>query len=249
MTQRVLIVDDERLARLRIRQYLEAHHPEFEIRESSDGYEALEVISVFQPEIVFLDVEMPELSGFDVLYQIENPSFQIIFETAYDQFALKAFETNACDYLLKPFPDDRLREALTRALRRDAGEYQLKKLESHLREQGKFLERLVVKVGSRSKLLETQELHYFLSEDHSTRAFMDSVSYDYDYSLNFLEQRLDPARFIRIHRNAIVALPAILSFGQKTNMSVTLKNSTTLKVARNRTEPLREALEKYQSNR
>jgi two-component system, LytTR family, response regulator len=235
-----MIIDDERLARLRIRNYLQEHHPDFELREACDGYEALETIPHFQPEIIFLDVEMPELSGFDVLCQIENPFFQVIFETAYDQFALRAFEVNACDYLLKPFSDDRLQNALARALRRDQGEAQLKRLESHLREQGKYLEKLVVKIGNRSKLLECRNIRYFLSEEHSTRVFLETVNYDYDYSLNFLEERLDPNRFIRIHRNCIVRLEEISSFSQKTNMSVTLRDGTILKVARNRTSPLLE---------
>jgi two-component system LytT family response regulator len=243
MSQRVLIVDDERLARLRIRNYLAKNHADFDVREAADGYEALEAIPQFQPELVFLDVEMPELSGFDVLNQLESPFFQVIFETAYDQFALKAFNVNACDYLLKPFSDERLGEAVRRALRRDAGEYQLQRLQSHLREQGRYLERLVVKLGLRSKLIEASEINYILSEDHRTQIFLNSVSYDYDNSLNFLEEKLNPKHFVRVHRNAIVSVNAVSSFTPKTKMSLVMKDRKELKVSRNRVDACRAALE------
>src|SRR5690606_13865081 len=104
----VLIVDDEPLARARIRRYLETHHADWNLAEAGDGIEALEKIQQSKPDLMFLDIEMPELTGFEVLSQIPERSFTVIFQTAYDAFAVKAFEENACDYILKPFTDDRL---------------------------------------------------------------------------------------------------------------------------------------------
>lgn len=240
MTPKILIVDDEHLARVRIRSYIEKRYPDFSLIEAEDGVEALEKIAETLPDIVFLDIDMPELSGFDVLKHLENRPFKIIFQTAYDQFAVKAFEENACDYLLKPFTDERLEAALTKAFSSSGHTEMLQKLDEHLEKQNLYLAKFVVDMGSRKKIVAEEETLYFWSEEHVTRIFLEKIDYTYNYSLNFLEEKLNPKKFLRIHRNCIVhieSIAEILRDGSGT--AVRLKNGKELQVSRERNKQLK----------
>ena len=241
-----MIVDDEPLARRRIRQYLAVEHADAVVAEAGDGAEALALIASARPDVVFLDIEMPEVTGFDVarlLPAAHRPA--IVFQTAYDQFALKAFEVNACDYLLKPFPDQRLAEALARAIARSATARAaaLAGLGASLVAGKRYLTRLVLQVGPRQRIVEADEIAYFLSDQHLTRVFLaQGTDYVYDASLTQLEDSLDPEVFVRLHRNSIVNLVAVATIQRGTHMSVALKDGTELKVARERRARLAEAL-------
>ena len=238
---KILIVDDERLARQRIRDTLAQHVPEAELREAADGFLATEAILSFAPDLVFLDIEMPELSGFDVLRNVEHRDFSVIFQTAYDEFALEAFAVSACDYLLKPFSDARLLEALQRALARRPSAPPLADLETHLAAKRRFLRRFVIRVGSHYKVVGADEVLYFSSEGRSTSVHLAHISYAYDSSLSFLEQHLPDDAFLRIHRNAVVNLAAVTAFRTDEPATVTLSNGAVLKVSRHRIRALREA--------
>jgi two-component system LytT family response regulator len=243
MNRRILIVDDEELARVRIRRFLEAQASALEIREAADGFEALEVIPGFHPDLIFLDIEMPELSGFDVLHHLENRPFAIIFQTAFDEFAVRAFEENACDYLLKPFSDERLAKALAKASGSAPAPGQWKSLDARLASERKFLERIVVSIGPRrSKLIDHREVLCFLSESHVTRAVLEKTDYAYDYSLTHLEERLDPSLFLRIHRNAIINTRGVVGLRSGPVPTVTLRNGMELKISRDRRAQVREVL-------
>lgn len=234
---KVMVADDEPLARLRIRNYLEQHHPEFEVIDAKDGLAALEGITSQKPDIVLLDIEMPILSGFDVLDQVSPRTFQVVFQTAYDEFAVKAFDANACDYLLKPFSDERLARALQKALGQKAQpDPAVSRLLDHLALEGHYLRRLAFRVGPRMRLVDVTEVDYFLSEQHATRAFLPQIDFVYDQSLTYLESRLDPKMFQRIHRNAIVKLAAIATLGAN---DLVLKNGVHLSVSRERRKHLR----------
>lgn len=235
--RRILIVDDEELARVRIRRYLETKHPEYEVREANDGVDGLAAIRQSPPDVVFLDVEMPGLTGFDMLRQLDDRPFAVIFQTAFDQFAVKAFDANAIDYLLKPFTDLRLAQALAKA-KVDP----MPALEPVLKEAGRHLERFVVTAGNRMRVIEADEVLYFLSENHVTRIVMGGIDFAYDQSLTHLEERLDPSRFLRIHRNSIVSLAAIAHVERGPNAKVKLKTGQTLAVSRERKNALLEAL-------
>lgn len=235
--RQVLIVDDEELARLRIRRYFEAKRPDLEIREAKDGVDGLQAIRERAPDLLFLDIEMPGLSGFDLLRQLESRPFAVIFQTAFDQFAIRAFDENAVDYLLKPFTDQRLEQALAKA-KVDP----LPKISPALIEAGRYLERFVVTAGARTRVIDADEVLYFLSERHVTRIMMDGIDFAYDQSLTHLEQHLDPRRFVRIHRNSIVALRAVAHVERGTNAKVKLKSGQVLAVSRERKGPLLEAL-------
>lgn len=234
-TKRLLIVDDEELARQRVRRYVEQFEPSFVIAEAASGLEAVEVIQSFQPHIILLDIAMPGLSGFEVLQQFEQRPFLVIFQTAFDEFALRAFEENACDYLLKPFDAKRLHKALQQALQRVADEERLRALEAQVSTRNGYLQRLTVKQGNRLRLVEAHDIHCFVSQDHYTCVyFADQLEGIADLSLARLLERLDPAAFVQLHRNNIVRLAAVvsLSFTRQGEMVVELKNGMKLPVSR-----------------
>ena len=236
---KVLVVDDEALARRRIVDYFRAARPGDTVEEAEDGFEALEKLATFAPDLVFLDVEMPELSGFDVLMQLEARPFRVIFQTAYDEFAVRAFDANAIDYLLKPFSDERLAQAIAKA----GGPPQaLGDLDRHLVGEKMHLTKLTIRLGQRLKVVDAADVHYFLSESHVTRAFLHDIDYALDNSLTFLEERLDPRTFLRTHRNSLINLTSIKEVKQGSNMTVTLKSGVELPVSRERKKQLLKAL-------
>lgn len=213
--RRILIVDDESLARQRLRRFIAEAGSNFIVAEADGGLNAVAAICDFRPDILFLDVEMPGLNGFEVLAQFETRPFVVVFQTAFDEFAVKAFEAAACDYLLKPFTPARFRAALARALTRLADESRLKTLESSLARRDGALRRLTVKQGTAWHVLDVDDIHCFLSLDHYTCAYHRDSSHERlreavtDLSLARLAERLDPEVFLRVHRNAIVNRTAI----------------------------------------
>ncbi len=241
----VLIVDDEALARLRIRRFLEKEHPDWTLREAQDGFEALAAIADETPGLVFLDVEMPELTGFDVLHELAERTFPVIFQTAYDLFAVKAFDANAVDYLLKPFTDERLAQALAKVAKRPATPTapELDDLEKELRGTARGMTKLVINAGPRQKIVDVGEVSYFSSESHVTRVFLvNGQDYAYGQSLTHLEERLDPAAFIRIHRNAIVRIDAIVAVERGPRAELSLRSGVKLAVSRERRKALSRVL-------
>ncbi len=209
---RILVVDDEPLARQRLRRYLNQYNSSFAIAEAGTGLQAVELIKGFAPDIILLDIEMPGLSGFEVLQQFEERPFSIIFQTAYDEFAIRAFEEHACDYLLKPFTPERFAQALDHAITRRSDEERLKSLESKISEKEGCLRRLTVKQGGRLTVVEDRDITCFVSRDHYTCVYFDGQREGIsDLSLNRLAERLDPAIFKQLHRNNIVKISAITS--------------------------------------
>lgn len=210
MKIRTLIVDDEPLARERLRQLL-AGEPGIEIAgECADGLEAVAAIRDLRPALMFLDVQMPELDGFGVLNSIaEREMPVIVFVTAHDEFALRAFEVHAADYLLKPFNKERfqtaLRHALERAGRRD--DDSARKRQSALLTDlasAKSPERLVVKSGGRITWVRPEEIFWIQAADNYVELHLEAKSHLLRESLNAIESRMAPGEFIRISRSAIV---------------------------------------------
>lgn len=234
---KVLVVDDEPLARIRMRQLLQKAGDAYVVDEAEDGVQALALIKTFEPDIVYLDVQMPEFSGFDVLAHFDNPGFAVVFQTAYDEYAIKAFEVAAVDYLLKPYSESRFQASLNRALQaRPQQGQQLKELERHLREShAHYMDHIAVKVGSYTKIVPVEDINYFLSQDHITSLYYDKGDYAVDLSLSLLSERLDEQRFLRVHRNAIVNLSKVTQY---TKGWVHLKCGAQLKVSRERMKSL-----------
>jgi two-component system, LytTR family, response regulator len=210
---RILVVDDEPLARRAVIRAVNELVPDAILEEACDGVEALALVKDRSPDVVFLDVEMPELTGLDVLRHIPEPRPKIIFVTAFAQFAVDAFEHDACDYVVKPFTTERLASSLHRARSEIAGEQRLRALERSLASAGNHLERLALRIGTRVEIIATADVACFSSKEHYTHVHVGARELLCDLSLAHLEERLDPARFARIHRNALVNLARVVRVG------------------------------------
>ncbi len=213
---RALIADDEPLAREGVRLHLESLKDVEVVGEARDGTEAVELIVALRPDLVFLDVQMPGLDGFGVLDAVGVEMMPaVIFITAYDQFALKAFDTHAVDYLLKPFDAERLHRAVDharlqiRGKRRDDVEDRLVSLLGELRGRGQFLERIVVRSGGRILILRIEDVDWLEAASNYVRIHAGGREYLLRETMTHLETRLDPSRFVRIHRSTIVRLDRI----------------------------------------
>lgn len=232
VAKKILIVDDEKIARDRMLRFLKTYPEKIEILQATNGPEALTSIQENNPNVIFLDIQMPEVTGFDVLYQIEERNFQVVFQTAFDEFAIQAFEVNACDYLLKPYTEEKMHSALKKALAAHDQHTKLRKLEEHLKKSDNFLKTLITKKGTQTKIIDLEEITYFKSEDHYTFAVTQNNEFIIDLSLNSLEEKLNPEAFIRSHRNCIVRWSLIDSIGSTENSMLRLKNGVELPVSR-----------------
>ena len=251
---RVLIVDDEPLAREMLREMLEADQDVEIVGERSNGREAVEAIRVHSPDLLFLDVQMPELGGFEVLEALgTGPMPHVIFVTAYDQYAVRAFEVHALDYLLKPFDRERFdiswQRAKTQIVReKDGGRDQriLALLEELKAGSSRYLERLVIKSGGRIYFLETTEIDWIEAEGNYVSVHSGKKSHLLRETISSLESQLDPRKFLRIHRSSIVRIDRIKELQPwfHGEYHVILQNGTQLMLSRNYREKLQEALGK-----
>lgn len=230
--KKILIVDDENMARQRMLRFLEKFPEKMEIYEASNGPEALQLIKEKKPDIVFLDIQMPEMSGFDLLYNLSERQFQVVFQTAYDEFAIKAFEVNACDYILKPYSEEKFCLALRKALLAYSQQAQLRQLEAHLKASKNYINTVIAKVANQTKVITLDEVVYFKSEDHYTFAVTSKNEFIIDLSLNALEEKLNPEAFSRSHRNCIVKIAEIESIGASDSSSIKLKTGIEAPVSR-----------------
>ncbi len=218
MTVRTLIVDDEPLARERIRSLLEEESDIEIVQECGDGKEAAETILRERPDLVFLDVQMPEMTGFEVIEAVGPEQMPtVIFVTAYDQYALHAFEAHALDYILKPFDQERFERALQKARgtiqRQKEGDIseRLRSLLEELQPRPRYVDRLVVRSGARITFLRTEEVEWVDAEGNYVRLHVGKKSYLLRETMSGIEAKLDPERFIRIHRSTIVNIERIKS--------------------------------------
>jgi len=210
---RVVVVDDEPLARAVVREYLSAHPGVEVVAECANGFEAVKAVSELSPDLLFLDVQMPKLSGFEVL-ELLGREVPVIFTTAYDQYALRAFEVHAVDYLLKPFSEDRFAEALSRARERlqaraqGGPEAELESLTEAVRPKGP-LERVLIRDGAQVHVLPVERIDYVEAQDDYVCFAADGRQYLKDQTLATVEIQLDPARFVRIHRSYLLNIERI----------------------------------------
>ena len=216
MTIRAAIVDDEPLARRRIRNLLTQVRDVEVIAECANGREAIESLEESPPDLLFLDIQMPEIDGFDVLQAIGVGRVPVvIFVTAYDQFALRAFEAHALDYLLKPFDDERFEAALQRArarIRQQQGrdlDRRLHALLEEVRGDRDYLRRLVVPTGDRSIFIRTDQIDWIEAERNYIRLHVGGRAYLLRENLSRIESALNPTTFCRIHRSTIVNVDRI----------------------------------------
>ena len=205
---RIAIVDDEDLARAVVREFL-AGVPEVEIvAECANGFEAVKRIGELAPDLVFLDVQMPKLDGFEVL-ELIAPGPAVVFCTAYDVFALRAFEVHAVDYLLKPFGRERLAEALARVRERKGTAVPAHDLIAAARAPGKAAERLIVRDGSEIHVIPVADVDLLEAQDDYVAIHAKGRTWLKQQPLSELVETLDPARFVRVHRSYAVNLERI----------------------------------------
>jgi len=205
-----IILDDEELARQITKKYLEAF-PQIEIvAECADGFEGIKAIQQFKPQILFLDIKMPKLDGFEVLELIDSKP-EVIFTTAHDEFAIKAFEQNAVDYLMKPFSRERFASALNKAIAHIETEVKAPAKIDDVQEQinAEKLNRIVIRNGSNIKIIPIDSVQYIEAQDDYVMIYSSEGKFLKQQTMKYYETCLDPAYFIRIHRSYIVRIEQI----------------------------------------
>ncbi|HLN00897.1 MAG TPA: protein kinase [Bryobacteraceae bacterium] len=245
---RAVIVDDEDLARQILREYLK-HESDVEIvAECANGFAAVKAVTEHKPDLLFLDVQMPKLDGFEVLELVDR-EVAVVFVTAFDQYAMKAFDAAAVDYLLKPFGPDRLQATLQR-VRRRLGEHQpapvAAELKTAARAPDQHLDRIVVRDGSRVQIIPVNKLDYAEAQDDYVSLHSEKKSYLKQQTISSLEAALDPARFVRVHRSFIVNLERISKIEPYTKDTrvVLLSDGSQIPVSRAGYARLKELLER-----
>ena len=247
MTITALIVDDERAARNSLRRGLEADARVEVVGEAGDGPSAVALIEEVSPQLVFLDIQMPVMSGFDVLRLLEPERMPaVVFVTAHDEYAIAAFEVSAVDYLLKPFHEDRLREAIDKAVARIAGPWSstIQEVLGNL-PTAAYVRRLPVHARKRIRLLDVDRISHIISEDRIIRIYdHDGHRYWTNETLDQLQRRLDPGQFFRIHRSSLVNLRSEFEIEpwEDGRLRLHLKGDKTLTVARERAKLFREQM-------
>jgi two-component system LytT family response regulator len=248
---RTLIVDDEPMARASIRVLL-GGDPEIEIvGECGSGVDAVTAIAAQAPELVFLDVQMPRMNGFEVLEAVgDNRPFAVVFVTAYDSYAVAAFDVQALDYVLKPFDDQRFQRAVERAkgrIRRARVDHLASELvqivagNPPVESPAAPIERFAIRDGTRTVFVPLSEIDWIEAADYYVQLHAGARSYLHREPLRDLEARLDPRRFVRIHRSAIVALDRVVELRPSAHGDhcVRLRDGTELRLSRARRGRLR----------
>ena len=243
MSLRVLLADDEAPARAVLRELLSAE-PDVEVAgEATNGLEAVKAAAELRPDVVLLDIDMPKLDGFEVL-ELIDPAVAVVFVTAYDSHALRAFEVHAVDYVLKPFRAERLREALRRARDRIGARPEAGTLARAARPPGACLQRVVVKDGQGVHLIPVERLDYAEAQDDYVALRSEGKAYLKQQTLARLEADLDPAAFVRVHRSFLVRLDRIRSvelYAKNSRVAV-LRDGTRVPVSREGHQRLQELL-------
>jgi two-component system, LytTR family, response regulator len=209
---RALLIDDEPLARMVVQEYL-LDFPQVEVlQECGDGFEGLKAIQQHKPDLVFLDVQMPKINGFEMLELVDDAP-AIIFTTAFDEYAIKAFEAHAVDYLLKPFSKERFAKAIEKYLGQASSTTAAPKQTENLLETASHSpqqhERIVVKTGTKVKIIPVADVQYLQADDDYVSVFTHEGSFLKNKTMSFFEQTLDPRHFVRVHRSYILSVQEI----------------------------------------
>jgi two-component system, LytTR family, response regulator len=204
-----IIIDDEPLARLIVQEYLQSHDNITVLQECNDGFEGIKAIQQHHPDLIFLDIQMPKINGFEMLELVEDPP-AVIFTTAFDEYAIRAFETHAVDYLLKPFSKDRF----DKALRKWMDQYVPDPVDPRAAAQQSLLDsaaespaqqqRIVVKTGGKIKIIPLEDVHFLEASDDYVKIHTHNGAFLKNRTMGYFEQVLDPNRFVRTHRSYII---------------------------------------------
>ncbi len=246
-TIKTIIIDDESLARDLVKSYLDSEDDIEIIGEFSDGFQGLKAIQEYHPDLIFLDVQMPKLTGFELLELLDKP-YNIVFTTAYNEYAIKAFEHNAVDYLLKPFSGERFSDALVKARERinnSLANDQIEKITSHNDSSSELINRVVVKSRNKIDVIAVDKIKYFEAQDDYVMIYTHTGRHLKQKTMKYFESHLSQSEFCRIHRSYLVKVDQIsqLQPYEKDNWIVILKSGESLKVSRNGFKLLKKQLE------
>jgi two-component system LytT family response regulator len=233
---KAIIIDDEPLARLIIKEYLQ-HHPEIELmQECNDGFEGVKAIQQHQPDVIFLDIQMPKINGFEMLELIDNPP-AVIFTTAFDEYAIRAFESHAIDYLLKPFSQDRFDKAVQKLA--DKNHTALEKLNTRYlletaAQSPAQQQRIVVKIGGKIKIIPVEEIHYLEAADDYVKIHTREGAFLKNKTMSHFEETLNSQSFVRTHRSYMVNVQQITRIDpyEKENHIAILKSGIKVPVSK-----------------
>jgi two-component system LytT family response regulator len=242
---KVIIIDDEPLARSIVKEYLQKH-PQLEVvQECNDGFEGLKAIQQYQPDLVFLDIQMPKINGFEMLELIEQPP-SIIFATAFDEYAIKAFEAHAIDYLLKPFNQERFDKAIAKWKEKNlvSAEKNTQDLLETAAQSPSQSNRIVVKNGSKIKIIPVHDVLYLEAADDYVKVHTPEGYFLKNKTMNHFEQALDGQQFVRSHRSYIVNVQQITRIDpyEKDNHVAILRSGLKVPVSRSGYVKLRAVL-------
>ena len=199
----VIIIDDEPLARSIIKEYLQPYNEITILAECNDGFEGLKAIQQFAPDVIFLDIQMPKITGFEMLELIDEPP-AVIFTTAFDEFAIKAFESNAVDYLLKPFSKERFDKAVQKCLHHNQSANKPAAVLESASQAPAQQNRIVVKDGNKIKIIPVSQVQYLEAADDYVKIFMPEGSFLKKKTMGYFEDSLLQFQFVRVHRSYIV---------------------------------------------
>ncbi|MDX2047574.1 MAG: response regulator [Chitinophagaceae bacterium] len=209
---KAVIIDDEPLARSIVKEYLQSH-PHIEVvQECNDGFEGVKAIQQYKPDIIFLDIQMPKINGFEMLELIEKPP-AVIFTTAFDEYAIKAFETHAVDYLLKPFSQERFDKALQKLSDKKAGSKEEEENTTALLQSISLSpaqqHRVVVKTGAKIKIILVDDIHYLEAADDYVKIHTGEGAFLKNKTMGYFEASLNAQQFVRTHRSYIISIQQI----------------------------------------
>jgi two-component system LytT family response regulator len=240
MKRKVIIIDDEPLARSIVKEMLN-HHEEFEvIDECANGFEGVKSIEKNNPELIFLDVQMPKINGFEMLELLEDKP-QVIFTTAFDEYAIKAFDVSALDYLLKPFDNNRFDKAIEKYLKNIGTE---NKSPKDIPPPADQLNRIVIKDGSEIKIIPITEINYLEAYDDYVKIHTTEKTHLKHATMSFYENALNPGQFLRIHRSYIINLKKLTRIEpfEKSSYKAILTDGSSLSISRSSYPKVKKAL-------
>ncbi len=240
---KVVIIDDEFLARSLVKEYMKIF-PQLEVvAECGDGFEGMKAIQEHNPDLIFLDIQMPKISGFEMLELIDEPP-AVIFATAFDEYAIKAFDAHAVDYLLKPFDQERFDKAVKKFLAQQHANIDATKELLNDTQLPTTNNRIVVKNGSKIKIIPVQEVHYLEAADDFVKVFTKEGYYLKNKTMSFFESFLPAEMFVRCHRSYIVNIQEITRIDpyEKDGHVAVLKSGAKINISRNGYGKLREVL-------
>lgn len=242
---KAIIIDDEPLARAVVQEYLAGYAQITVLQECGDGFEGLKAIQQHQPDLVFLDVQMPKINGFEMLELVEQlPS--VIFTTAFEEHAIRAFEVNAVDYLLKPFSKERFDKALQKWLDKSdtARKAATEQVVEAVGQSPMQNNRIVVKINGKIKIIPVQDIHYLEAADDYVKIITEEGSFLKNKTMSFFEQLLDPAQFSRVHRSYILNVNQVTRIDpyEKENHLAILKSGARIPVSKTGYPKLKGAL-------